>query len=379
MLLAFQSRPHPGSPRNLREAGFSLIEILLALGLTVLLMTIASQLIFSMKRSSDRMRISAEARLRGQKALDYLTSNIRGATDMNPRTGNPASLMTWYKKGGANLQASWNNVTNANLADVGTDILTIARASSVTYATAPTFGSTNSSTPTTFLFAGGCPNSSDNIAVFKDLTGNGEPVLLVDAAGAWGFYQITDYLDGTNAGSCTLNPPEIQATANPGAANLLESMTAPGSFIDPVKLMLSVQFFTFRVRDGWLEQKLGLFDPATDNPGTAFSPLIPNIDDFQVAWVFRDGTVWNSSAQQLPAGTYTNNIPAQGTTLAQDVINCTALRVSIVARSAEELTWDPVALFSRPTVEDRAGGTNDRFFHHRATTLVMIRNRNLLF
>lgn len=367
-------------PSTRRETGFSLIEILLALGLTTLLMTVASQLIVSMKRSSDRMRISAEANLRAQKAIDYLAMNIRGATDMNPLSGNPAALLTWYQRGGTtNLQATWNNVTNASLADLGTDILTIARPNSNITAPGTVFTSTDSSAPSTFEFGGACPSSINNLALFKSLTGNGQPALLVDDTGMWSFYQITNYLDGANANSCSTSPALIQVTANPGAANLLQPVPAPAAFPNPPALMLGVQFYTFRVRDGWLEQKLGLFDPSSDNPGTAFSPLIPNIEDFQIAWAFTDGTVWNSSAQQLPSGAYTNRVPAQGTALAYDVINCNALRITVVARSGEELAWDPAALFSRPAIEDRAGGGNDRFFHHRATTLVMIRNRNLLF
>jgi len=380
MLRAFESRPHHKTPTVGCEAGFSLIEILLALGLTALLMMVASQLIVSMKRSSDRMRISAEAKNRAQQALDYLTMNIRGATDMNPRVGNPAAILIWYRQGGVtNLQATWNNVSSALLADVGTDILTIARPSTNTTAPGTIFTSTDSSSPSTFQFGGGCPSSADNLTLFKNLTGNGQPSLLVDDAGLWAFYQITNYQDASNGNSCTASPPVIQVTANPGAANLLTPIPAQAGFPSPPTLMLGVQFYTFRVRNGWLEQKQGIFNPTTDNPGTAFTRLIPDIDDFQVAWAFSDGTVWNSSVQQLPSGTYTNSVPAQGSGQAYDVLNVNALRVTIVARSREELRWDPVALFNRPAVEDRTGGSKDRFFHNRATTLVMIRNRNLLF
>ncbi len=385
MLHVFRSRRHVVRRCDeIREAGFSLVEILLAMGLAVLIMTAASQLIVSMKRSSDRMRLSAESKLRAQRAIDYLALNIRGATDMNPDANNPAALMIWYRKGGSTtVQASWNNVTNAGLADVGTDILTIAKPTSSVVARGVSFSSTNNSTPSVFEFSAACPDSAANLALFKNLTGNGQPTLLVEeATGIWGFYQITDYRDATNAASCTAyspNPPRIQVIANPGAANLIEPVTGAPGFGNPPNLMLGVQFMTFRVRNGWLEQKTGLFDPATDNPGTAFSPIIPDIEDFQVAWAFRDGTIWNSATQVLPSGTYTNSVPAQGTTQAYDAVNCNALRISIVARSTEELGWDPAALFSRPAVEDHAGGSNDRFFHQRATTLVMIRNRNMRF
>ena len=52
-----------------------------------------------------------------------------------------------------------------------------------------------------------------------------------------------------------------------------------------------MRIYSFRVRrDGTgvlnLEQKMGLFDPATDNPGTAFTPIMPDVEDFQVAYLY---------------------------------------------------------------------------------------------
>ncbi len=272
---------------------------------------------------------------------------------MNPKGNNPAALLVWYRKGGTTaVQASWNNVTNSSLADLGTDILTIAKPNSSVIAPGVTFTSTDNSAPSVFEFSAG-------------------------------FYQITDYQDAANANCCTAyspSPPRIQVVANPGSGNLIEPITGTPSFGTPPNLVLGVQFITFRVRNGWLEQKVGLFDPSTDNPGTAFSPIIPDIEDFQVAWAFQDGTIWNTTTQALASGTYTNSVPAQGTSQPYDAINCNALRISVVARSAEELGWDSSALFTRPRIEDHAGATaKDRFFHQRATTLVMIRNRNMRF
>lgn len=377
-------------PSIRRETGFSLIEVLLALGLTALLMMVASQLTVSMKRSSDRMRISAEAKLRAQRALDFVAMNVRGATDMNPRASNPAAILTWYQMGGNPVQATFNNVANANLADVGTDIITIAKADSNIQAPNITFpGFQDPTNESEWEFGPLCPDGAANLALFKELTqdtGSGSgPILLLDATGQYGWYQITDYKDAWNSGSgCSQTPPEIHVVANPGNSDLLAPAGGAQVLVNappdaPIRMMLGVKFFTFRVRNGWLEQKMGLFNPATDNPGTAFTPLIQDIEDLQFAWPFTDGTIWNSATQQLPSGTYTNSVPAQGSALAYDVLNVNALRITVVARSAQALTWDPAALFRRPAIEDRAGGGNDRFFHQRATTLVMIRNRNLVF
>jgi hypothetical protein len=134
---------------------------------------------------------------------------------------------------------------------------------------------------------------------------------------------------------------------------------------------------TFRVRDGWLEQKAGIFDPANDNPGTSFVPLLPDIEDLQLAWIFRDGTVWNTAAQQLPNGTYTNNVPSQDTTNTYDVINTVGVRITVTARSSTDADWEDTARFRRPAAEDRPAGALDRFYHESSTITAMIRNRVL--
>lgn len=363
--------------------GYSLIEVLLALALTVLIMTAASQLIVSMKRSSDRMRVFAETRQRSQKALDYLALNARGATDMNPVAGNPAAIMVWYQRGGNPVQASWDNVTDPALADAGTDIITIAKAEANIQVDNISWPGFQHASNARWGFSQLCPDGAANLALFKQLTqehgGVSEPILLVDATGQYGFYQITDYQDAWNTTQgCLQSPPEIHVIANPGNSDLLNPPSGQPTLVDP-KMVLGVKFLSFRVRDGWLEQKTGMFDPSVDNPGTSFSPLLPNIEDLQIAWAFRDGTIWDTSAQQLPVAAYPNNVPVQGTGDVHDAINVCALRISVVARSRAKMTWDTKPLFARPAVEDHVAGGSDRFVHHRESTLVMIRNRNLLF
>ena len=143
--------------------------------------------------------------------------------------------------------------------------------------------------------------------------------MLVDKTGNWVFYQITDYKDTQNAATLHAPPaawctdsqrglvPCLQVIANPGDA----ALNAPGgqrNLTNPVTLVVGLQYAALRVCDGWLEQKVGIFNPATDAncpalaAGAAFppyvtkagwSPLLPNVEDLQFAYVFADGTVGN--------------------------------------------------------------------------------------
>ncbi len=384
------SRHASDGPAAPGGGGFTLVEILVALALTALILTMAGQIVMSMKRSADRMRLKAETHELAQKAADYVAYHLRAASDMNrpPGTGtnNPAAVITWYLRNGANVQASYNNVTNANLADVNTDIITVAMPTASTRASydasSGSFPGVASSTAASWAFGLGCPSDTDNLNLFKSLTGfdgtGGGPVLLVDSTGGYAYYQITAY----GASSCSSTPPTVSVTANPAAATLITPM--PGELALnaaslPLLLQVSIHFYSFRVRNGWLEQKEGLFDPATDNPGTAFVPILPQIEDLQLAWVFADGTVWNTPVQQLNAATYPGSIPSQGTSAnPYDVANVHGFRVGVCARSVSALTWDSEANFKRPELEDHAAATaSDQFFHEAVSTLAMVRNRNL--
>jgi hypothetical protein len=203
-------------------------------------------------------------------------------------------------------------------------------------------------------------------------------MLVSPDTGQINFYQITNYLDnGSNNDCCdpSIALPGIHVTATPGQSAINPPAHKPG-MSDP-QMRLGLKWMSFRVRNGWLEQKVGIFDPRTDNPGNAFVPLLPDVEDLQLAWIYRNGTVWNTAVQQLPAGTYTNNVPAQGTTDAYDVINVVGMRVTVTARSSSAATWEDTARFRRPAAEDHAAGTADRFYHESLTTTVLIRNRLL--
>ena len=365
------------------ERGFTLVEILLAMTLTVLLMVAASQLLTSMKRSSDRMRFNSDARQRAQRALDYMTFQLRGIGDMNVNAGNPAAILTWYQRGSTTVQACYNNVTNSNLADIGTDIITVAIPNAnIDVPVIKWPGSANTGANAWWNFGQLCPDGQANLDLFKELTGEhggkSDPILISDNQG-FTFYQITNYLDAWNVGQgCSKNPPEIHVVANPGQSNMLNPPAGFPGVTDP-HMHLGVKYYAFRVRNGWLEQKRGMFNPSTDNPGTDFIRLLPNIEDFQIAWIFADGSIWNTASQTLPSGSFPGSVPtlAGATSSPQDVLNVRGFRVSFVGRSSRALPQNTSTTFRRPAVEDHAQGSPDRFYHQRATSVVMIRNRNL--
>jgi len=372
-----------GSPD---EAGFSLVEALVALVLTVLLMGVASELLVSMRRTSDRMRLSGDARRTAQQAAEYLALHVRGASDTNSERDNPAAILVWYERNGAAVQATWNNVTDPALADPGTDILTVARPDTLIRSRCLFWpGSANTGANARWQFGLGCPDGQANLDRFKELTGYdpdtgvGQPVLIVDALGQYSFYQVTNYLDAWNVSQgCSQTPPELHVVANPGLSNMLNPPGGQPSMVQPIHMLLGVRFHSFRVRNGSLEQKEGVFDPAADNPGSRFVPVLPNVEDVQVAWIYRNGEVWNTPTQQLPLGTYPNGVPLQGTNDPYDVVNIVGLRVNVVSRSAQELGRDiDTRLRQRQAMEDGSGGIPDRFYHHQVTTLAMVRNRNL--
>jgi len=392
----FPSRPAAAEARaacDSREHGFSLIEAMVTMALTAVLMLMSWQIFFAMKRSTDQMWLNTEPRQIARRASEYVGSYIRAASDMNAQRNNPAAIMVWWQdgdsSGGTIHQSSWNNVTNANLADVGTDIITVGHPTSAINVQVATWPGFQHAANAEWFFSLGCDGSATesqkNMDLFKQLTGaytndSGKvvspPLLVVEPdSNNYGFYMITDYQDnGVNATSCT--DGLIKVIANPGNSDQLNPPGGQPNLNDP-NLRLGLRWVSFRVRNGWLEQKNGIFDPASDNPGSAFVPLLPDIEDMQVAWIYRDGTVWNTASQQLPVGSYPGTVPAQDSAAAYDVINVVGMRLTITAHSSSDASWEDTARFRRPAAEDRAAGTADRFYHESSTITAMIRNRVL--
>jgi prepilin-type N-terminal cleavage/methylation domain-containing protein len=390
-----------------RQAGFTLIELLVVLTTMVVVLALTGQLLFGTMKATDRQRQQVEARQIARAAVNYLEYMFHGATDLNNTANvrNPLAIMTWSAiDAGARFQVTYNNLTSAQavpsnyLGDEGTDLITIARADDTVFAPALVWTGFGHSSVAYWKFNGGCPNSGTNLDMFKALSGAhpeppgnnvwSDPVIVSDSTGAWAMYQITNYSDGNNGNNCSAqNIPNstvtcnandgcIKVVANPQTGAINPPGGQPGLAM-PIRMHLGVRFVTLRVRNGWLEQKSGIFDPATDNPGSKFTPLLPNVEDMQIAYVFDSGDVRNSTvANQLPELTYPGSVPEQNTALAENVTRVAALRVTITTRSATDLKGEDAARYVRPEAEDHPAGTvASKVFRAQLSSTAMLRNR----
>lgn len=387
----------------------------ISLAILVIVLVLSMTLLFSMQTFAKRQRQFAEPRQNARRALDYVAGYLRGATDGNFDGGNPNAIVVWYNVNAAPRQATYNNVANPNLAEPGTDIITFGRTMGggriiISSWNGPGGFSTASSLD--FHFTDGCPNDNTNMRLFMDLTqcqngdcsgnfpstANSGVLMVVDDKGDYAYMVITGY----QKSDCSVgNYQEIHCVANPGGA---PGINPPGNkgvncsqSFDPAnpdancKLGRGVTYMSLRIlRDAngipQLQQKNGIFDPTVDNPGTNFTPLLDNVEDLQIAYIYNDGEIRNDGINSLatdPSGVYTNGVPSQANMKGvppppRDITNVIGIRLSITALANTPVSFAERAKFFRPASEDRAEDTNrDRFYHYRLTSTMMLRNRNL--
>ncbi|HMM36204.1 MAG TPA: hypothetical protein PKA62_15915 [Thermoanaerobaculia bacterium] len=428
---------------------------MVSLLILTMVMIVALTLLFSMKSFAERQQVKTAPRQTARRAVDYLSSFVAGATDLNDRADPPSpnAIITWYAtaNGGAltRRQASYNNLTAAQagngFGEEGTDILTVSVPIDPFFVPIARWPGWQHAANLYFSFTDGCDENprdgnvdANGDAVmeqrFKDLTGAApnaagqlqSPILtLVDADGNWAYYQITGYQQFSCTAQAVVIDGEtrmynVHVVSNPGQSDGVNPPGGRPELNDP-SLAGGIRFYSFRVRRDAngvpnLEQKIGLFDPLTDNPGTAFTPIMPNVEDFQVAYMYRASpngttdTIFNTADAAFPAtiaGQTTNGVPPQfgfdtspsAADMAWDITRVSGLRISITSRSA------PVRFESRnisvrrgtqtrangrPDSEDRAGVGPDTvdaqlpsgtrlgdFDHHRMTSTILIRNRML--
>ncbi|HVN77136.1 MAG TPA: prepilin-type N-terminal cleavage/methylation domain-containing protein [Thermoanaerobaculaceae bacterium] len=420
--------------------GFTLVEVLVVLASLGVILWMVGQLLFPMRQAAERQRLQVEARQAARASLDYLAMELRGTNDMNHATPQlvqgPATFLTYVWKGNNSgtgntptcdgtgtmnlgcVQTSFNNVpgngSNPTLATPGSDVISVAMAQSTT-PTGPAkglswAGSVNTSTPSSWAFNLGCPDSAANLALFKTMTGwNGTisaPLMLVTSVGDWAFYQITDYQDGLNGTNCSATPPAwcfdattaasipcLGVIAQPGA----NGINAPGqtqALTRPLSLFVSVRFAAFRVCDGWLEQKDGLFDPTADAncPALAagadfppyvtkpnWTPLLPNVEDLQFSYLFFDGSIWNGRpGGTIPIGAGVPIAVGGATPPAYDWTEVIAIRVSVTGRSSQAMILGGGKIPAPPpVVEDHDPGVaqTDTYYRSQLSAVALLRNR----
>lgn len=396
------------------------MEAVVSLLVLVIVMVVTLGLLFSMRSFAERQTSKTAPRQTARQAIDYVSFFAGGASDLNQGgiANNPNAIVTYWVDGGGTVkQASYNNLTTAQegagLGAAGTDILTVFLPVNPTPIPVSSWAGFNVAGKSNLNYVAGCGSSSaQNNALFKAATGAhvetafgasevSDLLIATNPTGAWGYYRITSY---DSAPDCTRAGAAIQVVSNATSSQQVANPAGQPSLADPVSLIAGLQIVSFRVRQDAngtfnLEQKQGLFNPATDNPGTAFVPVVEDVEDLQVAWLYNQAlaggaTIFGTATTPFPV-TVTNGVPSQGGRggdAAYDVTRIAGLRISIVARSkalrfgslrltasrGPQPTPNPqLKLAFRPAVEDRAAGAVDGFDHQRITTTVMLRNRML--
>jgi prepilin-type N-terminal cleavage/methylation domain-containing protein len=432
------------SSRNRR--GFTLIEAMVSLLLLVIVLTVAMTMLFQMRAFAERQQFFMLPRQAARRATEYLSYYVASASDANDVQNNPNSLITYYNLNGNVLQATYDNLTGAEagnavttpnvttqFGDIGTDVITlVAPINPAKYrvsAPFPGFSAGAKNIRVNFRVGCGGPAGTDdatNMAQFKAATGfdgaSSALLMFEDTNGEWSYFQIPA------AGYISSNCADVTTYRNILVQAVIQSATLPAppnggvaAFNDPVSLVTGLQFISFRVRTDpvdnlpKLQQKIGLFNPNTDNPGAAFVNVMENVEDLQIAYVYNNGDIWNNTAGQTisqanagarcNAAVCDNRVPPQGgpgaVTVEQlDVTGVIGLRFSITARSprisigARQLTnvnvtdvlTTTTSQHFRPASENHPVTMDpmaplrplyDLFDHYRATSTMLLRNRTL--
>ncbi len=388
------------------------MEVMVSLIILVIVMVLTLSLIFRMQSFATRQASVQAPRQTARRAIDYLSFYVQGASDLNPSAGNPNALVTFFQDGNSNVrQTSYNNLTAAQsaLGDPGTDIVSLAIPTSPLKIPIVNWPGNQHAADMYFNFSAGCsgPNAGDpeNMRQFQAVTGAlgsplHSPVLtLVDSTATWVYYQITGY-QGSDCSAVGGTNAVIHVVANPGRSDMVNPPGGQPTLTPPIFLMAGIRYVSFRILNGNLQQKQDLFDPATDNPGTAFYTVLEDVEDLQIAYLYGAAPdagnpnvyFYNTSGASIPAtigGVATGGVPPQagpaGVPTSWDATRMSGIRFSVSARSkplglgSKQLSEQTKATANnfRPGAEDRAAGAIDGFAHNRITSTLMFRNRIL--
>jgi Tfp pilus assembly protein PilV len=459
------------SSRGRRARGFTLLEAMVSLLILVIILIVAMTMLFQMRAFAERQQYFMLPRQAARRATDYLSYYIAGASDLNYNKDDatrqsPNALITYYNLNGVLTQTSYNNlgcpdstgattctepgngardipanppviptlIASTKFGDIGTDVITMVAPFNPSRYQVKSFPPASGTADLWLNFRVGCAtDNTANMDAFKAATGfDGQSTLLmlVDNTGSWAYVRIADV--GSYKSSDCVNDKGKNINIQ---VNTLDFAFAPpngaGALTDPVFLVAGLQVISFRVLtdsvDGVpkLQQKLGLFDPANDNPyppiGSplpAFTNVMENVEDLQIAYMYPNGAIWNTAgvgrtihtvSPDCPLAACNKHVPFQagpsGVAAAPplDIQNVIGLRFSVTGRSpllpigARQLTnvgakddlvvADPSKTPSqhfRPASEDHAVTMDpvfsarplyDQFDHYRATATLMLRNR----
>lgn len=412
-----------------RSRGFTLIEALASILILSVVMIVALTLLVSMRSFAAKQQTFTAPRQTARSAVDYLSYFLASATDLNIEAGNPNALVmwpTWGTAAGTTLrQASYNNLSAADAAlgfgDVGTDIISIGIPTNPVRIPIASWDPLGSSTDVMDAnFTVGCPDDTQNLALFKQVTGastvGGKEVsgllTISDLQGRWRYLQIVEYTSSQCALATGTNPTN-QVVRIKIAPDTTSQLCPPGGWrsdlVKPFTINAGIDYTSFRVRNLSLEQKTsgfdaagilspGIFNPDCDRdtplggcPSIGFTPVVENVEDMQVAYFFLDGTIWNTAKQALGTA---GSIPEQVATVtgapgARDASNVRALRVSVRARSnpldigARNISVGVTSGHYGPrALEDHGAGVPDTvasgvFDRFQLTTTLILRNRML--
>jgi Prokaryotic N-terminal methylation motif len=452
------SRSNPEPRRSSPARGFTLLEAMVSLLLLVIVLIVAMTMLFQMRAFAERQQYFMLPRQAARRAADYLSFYFAGASDVNyvdSTRPSPNALIMQYNLNGVLTQASYNNLTGSNatepgnsvlpasglrpantstaFGDIGTDVITmVSPFDPGRYQAFAPFPALGPNVDLWFNFRAGCnctppaciaANDTANRTAFQAATGfdgtQSALLMLVDRAGAWSYVRIPAAGYVADAGipcNDVTTFRNVHVTVDTASATLPAPPNGIAGLTDPVFLVTGLQVISFRVLtdsvDGLpkLQQKLGLFDPATDNPGAAFTNVMESVEDLQVAYMYSQNAalgagnnplVWNTSSQTINLGCPAPgcNIPFQagpsGAPPPLDISNVIGVRVSVTGRSpllplaaqkltdvgtTEDLSTTTSAHF-RPASEDHPvtmvglKPAYDLFDHYRATATLMLRNR----
>ena len=413
--------PNCRSERGRAERGFTLVEVLVALTVLVVVIVLSMSVLFAMQRFSQRQQVYVEPRQTARRGVDYLSYFIRNAGARVVK--NSSGIVAWGTMPGAHQndpvlahQASFNNLdatqAAADYGDLGTDLITMILPSgdfSIPVKKYPGLGWGGAASHIVLSFNKGCnpalslPQQNDaNVAAFisECQCSYGELVSFFDDKGT----TITAMIDpAPNAISSQCQQGTIDIAFNHGLA----PFNPPGAYPElncPTCWMGSMQFSCFRVHNRQLQQLMGAFDPLNVPDDSNWTPLLENVEDLQIAYIFEDGSIWNddpgnrlpnpvsdganyNAAMFAPYPAVSGGVPMPppntggnaGIDPDNGITHLSGLRLTVVARSEAPVLLQRSNRYTKPVVEDGIAAGNDDFYHHRITATIMIRNQMLGF